>query len=171
MENLDSQFADDLETAVERAKLLGRFEIADYLSLRASNDAIRTEAVKWLFDTVLEIVFAFNHHGARIKIEQAEAHTFKYESSQLSGKKLELRQGLRCLTIEAGWTQRTGDGFMRGGSLAYSRISHFGFKKSTEEIVLLKFEDAPQWFSVEDERTRISFNTASLKKHFEVFLG
>ena len=171
MESLDALFTSDLETVVERAKQLGRYDVADYLTLKASNDSIRKEAVKWLFDTILDIVFAFNRHGARIKIDQKDNHTFKNGSSQLSGEKIELRQGLRCLTVEAGWTRRPGDGIMRGGSLAYSRISHFGFKKNTEELVLLKFEEAPQWFSVHDEKMRVAFNASGLEKHFKVFLG
>ncbi|NNE67482.1 MAG: hypothetical protein HKN33_13030 [Pyrinomonadaceae bacterium] len=171
MDHLDELFSKDLDTAIERAKEAGRFDIADYLSLRASNDSIREEAVKWLFDTVLDVVFAFNRHGARIKIEQTAKHRIKYGASQLSGEKLELRQGLRCLTIEAGWTRSTGDGVMRGGSLAFSRISHFGFRKETEELELIRFENVPQWFLIEDEKRRVSFNVSSLKKHFEVFLG
>ncbi|MDH3531230.1 MAG: hypothetical protein OEQ28_16850 [Acidobacteriota bacterium] len=171
MESLDPQFTSDLEIAIERAKQMGRFDLADYLALKASNDSIRQKAVDWLFGTILDIVFAFNRHGANIKIEQNDNHTFKNGSSQLSGRKLELRQGLRCLTVEAGWTRRPGDGIMRGGSMAFSRISHFGFRKETEELALLKFENEPQWFSIKDEKTRLSFNASSLKRHFEVFLG
>lgn len=171
MESLDAPYEDDIQIAIERAKLNGRYDLANYLSLRASNDVLRQEAVKWLFDTILEIVFAFNRHGARIKIEHIRDHKVKYRSSLLSGEKLELQQGLRCLTAEAGWTQRIDDAVMRGGSLAFSRLSHFGYKKETEEIELLKFEGKPQWFGVRGEKLRESFNVSSLKRHFEVFLG
>jgi hypothetical protein len=115
-------------------------------------------------------VFAFNSHGARIKIEHLHKQRIKYGSSELSGEKIELRLAVRCLTIESGWTRSTFDGFMRGGALAYTRISHFGFHKETEELELLKFEGRPQWFTVKDEKMRDSFNVSSLKRHFEVFL-
>ncbi len=171
MENLDATYYDDIQLAVERAKLRGRFDIADYLTLKASNDALREEAVKWLFDTILDIVRAFNNHGAKIRIDESNGHKFKYGSARLSGKKLELRQGVRCLTVEAGWTRLPGDGVMRSGALAFSRISHFGFRKETEELELLKFEGKPQWFGVRGEKLRESFNVSSLKRHFEVFMG
>ncbi len=171
MDKLDPLLRDDLDAAIEHAKLLGRFEIADYLSLRASNDQLRSEAVKWLFQTVLDIVEAFNRHGARIQISRNDNCRIKYGSYRLSGSQIELRQGLRCLTIEAGWTRSIDDGIIRGGSLAYSRIWHFGMKKETEELVLHEFEGKPQWFSIRDEKTRESFNVSSFRKHFEVFLG
>jgi hypothetical protein len=60
---------------------------------------------------------------------------------------------------------------MRGGALAFAKITHFGFAKENAELALLSFEDSPQWFVIADERNRISFNIQSLRKHFEVFLG
>jgi len=170
MDALNEIWTRDLNEAVEHAKALGRFEIADYLTLKVSNDKIRRESIKWLFDAVLEIVFAFNRHGAKIKIEQKEKHSFKYEKSRMSGSILRLKQGVRCLNFEAGWTQLPGDGIMKGGALAVAKISHFGFSKKNEQLALLRFENKPQWFSVDTEKHRISFNVRSLKPHFERFL-
>ncbi|NNE97760.1 MAG: hypothetical protein HKN25_01935 [Pyrinomonadaceae bacterium] len=171
MNELYEVWNQDLKKAIEHAKAIGRYELADYLTLKASNDAIRKESIKWLFDSVLEIVFAFNRHGAKIKIEQKEKHRFKFDKRHLSGSVLRLQQGVRCLSIEAGWTQSPTDGIMRGGALAYANISHFGFKKKDEELVLLKYEERPQWFSIDGEKHRVSFNVKSFRKHFEVFLG
>lgn len=171
MNELNEVWTQDLKIAVEKAKQNGRFEIAEYLSLKASNDAIRTESTKWLFDTVLDIVFAFNRHGANIKIEQKEKHRFNFGKSSLSGQLLKIRKGVRCIDFEAGWTRTPSDGFMRGGAFACAKITHFGFSKMNEDLVLLKFDDKPQWFSIVDERNRATFNVKSLKKHFEVFLG
>lgn len=171
MNELDDVWTQDLNKAIEHAKAIGRYEIADYLTLKASNDAIRKESLQWLFDSVLDIVFAFNRHGAKIKIEQREQHRFKFDSRDLTGSELKLQQGVRCLSIEAGWTQSPSDGIMRGGALAHANISHFGFKKKDEELVLLRFEETPQWFSIDGERHRVSFNVKSFRKHFEVFLG
>ena len=170
MNELEEVLIHDLEIAVERAKQTGQFDVADYLSLKNTNDTIRTESVKWLFETVLDIVFTFNRHGANIKIEQKPNHKFEFNRSNLSGELLKLRQGVRCLSIEAGWTRTPADGFMRGGALAAAKLSHFGFKKMNEDLALLEFDGTHQWFSIADERNRISFNVQSLKKHFEVFL-
>lgn len=160
-----------MENAIAEAKMTGRYELADYLALRTTNDAVRRESIKWLYDGVLEIVFAFNNHGANIKIDQKEKHSFKFGNSNLSGSVLNLRQGVRCLSFEAGWTQSPGDGIMKAGALACARISHFGFAKQTEELALHRFEDTPQWFSLDGENHRISFNLKGLRKHFETFLG
>ncbi len=171
MNKLDEVLTQDLKNAIENAKDANRFSVADYLTLKESNDEIRIESVKWLIDTVLEIVFAFNKHGANIKLSTSENHSFKSGHSNLRGTLIKLQLGVRCLTIEAGWTRTPSDGFMRGGALALAKISHFGFVKMNEELVLLKFEDKPQWFSIADERNRISFNVQSLRKHFEVLLN
>jgi len=171
MDALKETWTEDLNFAIEHAKAKGRFEIADYLTLKASNDRIRKESIKWLFDIVLEIVFAFNKHGAKIKISQKEKHSFKHQRSNLTGSNLKLQQGVRCLDFEAGWTQTSRDGIIKGGALAAVKISHFGFSKQNEELVLLRFEDKPQWFVIDNETHRISFNVRSLRRHFEVFLG
>ena len=171
MNELAEVWTQDLDEAIARAKAIGRYEIADYLTLKANNDAIREESIKWLLDTIMDIVFAFNRHGAKIKIEQKPKHQFKFGNSRLTGSVLYLRQGVRCLSAEAGWTQGPGDGVMRYGALACAKIEHFGFKKENEDLVLLRFDDKPTWFSVDDERHRVSFNIQSLRRHFEVFLG
>jgi hypothetical protein len=170
MDELNEVWVKDLDDSIALAKAAGRFEIADYLTLKASNNAIRRESIKWLFDAVLEIVFAFNRHGARIKIDQREKHSFRFGNSNLTGSILSLRQGVRCLSFEAGWTQTPGDGIMKGGSLACAKIRHFGFGKENEDLVLHRFENKPQWFRQDGENHRISFNIRSLRKHFETFL-
>ncbi len=171
MSELEEIWTDDLNRAVAQAKDQGRFDIAEYLSLKASNDAIRIQSVKWLFDTVLDIVLKFNRHDANILIEQKENHRFDFGYAKLSGERLKLRKGVRCLELEAGWTRTPDDGFMRGGAMACAKLTHFGFGKMNEEIVLLKLDDEYQWFIIADETKRISFNIQSLRKHFETFLG
>ena len=162
---------ENLNEAIFNAQRHGCSDVAEYISLKSSNDAIRADSIKWLFEIVLEIVAAFNNHGARIKFEQKDEHTFSNEKANLTGSRLKLQQGVRCLTLEAGWTRNPGDGFMRGGALAFARITHFGFPKEREDLVLLRFENQPQWFSVDGEFHRISFDIRRLKRHFEVFLG
>lgn len=166
----DEIWQQNLSEALDHARISGRADLADFLSLKAANDAIREQSIKWLFDSVLEIVFAFNNHGARITIEQRENHKFETGKSKLTGSQLKLKQGVRCLSLEAGWTRNPGDGFMRGGALAFARINHFGIAAGAEELLLLKFEGVPQWFFVEDERRRASFEIRRLRRHFELLL-
>lgn len=170
MEITEEDWRQSFNEAILNARQNGRGDIADYISLRSSNDAIRTKGVNWLMETILEVVFAFNNHGARIKIEQKENHQFQNEKAILTGSSLKLRHGVRCMTIEAGWTRNPGDGFMRGGALVFARLTHFGYPKSAEELLLLKFEDKPQWFSVDGEFHRISFDISRLRRHFESLL-
>lgn len=171
MSETDEGWERRINEAIRQAAAAGRSDVAEYISLKSSNDAIRATCVKWLFETVLEIVAAFNERGARIIAEHREDHRFDHQKASLTGSFLKLQQGVRCLTLEAGWTRNPGDGFMRGGALAFARIKHFGLPKEAEELVLLRFEGVPQWFAVADERRRISFDITRLRRHFEVFLG
>jgi hypothetical protein len=118
-----------------------------------------------------EIAEHANRKNAGIAVETADPHRFSLGHATLSGSLLKFRQGVRSLTVEAGWTRAPGDGFMRGNALAAARITHFGISKANVELHLLKFEDRPQWFVVADERRRVSFELAVLIKHFRIFLG
>lgn len=160
----------DFDEAIKQARAAGRGDVADYISLKSSNDAIRSDGVQWLLETVVEIATAFNEHGARIILDQKDEYLFEHEKAVLTGSFLKLQQGVRCLTFEAGWTRNPGDGFMRGGALVFARIRHFGFPKSGEDLALIRFEGNPQWFTVADDLHRISFDFHSLRPHFEVFL-
>lgn len=171
MSGLDDAYARDLDRAVENARADGRFDLAEYFTLRATNDAVREKGIAWLFESLQEIVEAFNGHGARIEVEHISPHRFTFGSSRLTGSAVTLKNGLRKLTLEAGWTQSTGDGIMRGGALVCAKISHFGFSKQNEELLLLKVDDVPQWFSRIGERELDTFNVRSFKRHFETFLG
>ena len=144
MSRLEEVYSRDLEDEVNRARSAGRFDLSEYLSLRASNDLIREKGVEWLFSSLTEIVGAFNGRGAGIDIAKTSPHRFEFGGSRLTGSAVKLLKGVRALTVEAGWTQSTGDGIMRGGALVCARISHFGFSKQTEELLLLKVDGVPQ---------------------------
>ena len=171
MSGLDEAYTRDIDRAVERAREDGRFDLAEYFTLRATNDAVREQGVAWLYDSISEIVAAFNSRGAGIVLDRSDGHRFRFGESMLTGSSVSLKKGLRSLTVEAGWTQSTGDGIMRGGALVCAKITHFGFVKQNEELLLLKVEGVPQWFSRTGERELVSFNIKSFKRHFEVFLG
>ena len=149
----------------------GKGELTDYLALKNANDKIRTTAVKWLFDILLEAVERANGKNARIAVEQKDSHKFDHRNAVLTGSLLRFRQGVRCLTIEAGWTRTPNDGFMRGNALAYSKFTHFGFAKQNAELVLRRTDDLPEWFIIDDDNLLYLFDLNQLVKHFHVFLG
>ena len=145
MDLSEKEWKEKFDEAISAARQNGRNDLADYISLKSSNDTIRATSIKWFFDTILDLVLAFNNHGARIRIDQKENHQFRNEKSKFTGSCLKLQQGVRCLTIEAGWTRNPGDGFMRGGALVYARISHFGFRESEEELLLIEISKNNQY--------------------------
>jgi hypothetical protein len=171
MNELDDVWENLLEQADFDAKTAGRDDIADYLALKSANDKIRTTAVKWLFDILLEAVERANGKNAKITVEQKDSHKFDHRNAALTGSMLRFRQGVRCLTIEAGWTRTPNDGFMRGNALAYSRFTHFGFAKQNAELVLRRTDELPEWFVVDEDNSLHLFDLNQLVKHFHIFLG
>ncbi len=167
MTELDHVWSQMLVDAEARAGDTGRKHVADYLRLRATNDAIRVGGVGWLFDTMIEIASpAMNIHNP-VHIEREEPHSFDRGSSTMVGSLLSIRQGVRCLTIEAGWVRTPSDGIMQKGALVYARISHFGMPTSGGEIRLVHAESLPQWL----DETGAVVGSRELRRHFEVFLG
>lgn len=146
-------------------------DFADYVALKAANDKIRETAVKWLFDILLEAVNRANSSITKISVEQKDSHKFEHLNAVLTGSLLRFRQGIRCLTIEAGWTRTANDGFMRGNALANARFTHFGFAKENAELVLRRTDELPEWFVIDEANTLHLFDLNQLVKHFHIFLG
>jgi hypothetical protein len=132
---------------------------------------IRDASVKWLLNASLEIASFANRNDARITIENENPHQFSFKNANLVGWLVRFRQGVRCLTIEAGWTRNPNDGFMRGGALAGARVSHFGISKHNAELLLVQSDNLPSWFSVDADGKRILFDSNNLQQHFRIFLG
>jgi hypothetical protein len=156
-----------IENALAKAEAEGRRDVVDYLSLKATNDAIRQTSVQWLFGSMLEIA----GNDARVAIENENPHRFPFAGATLVGTLLRLRLGIRCLTIEAGWTRTPNDGFMRGGALAAARLTHFGLKKHNAELLLIQLNGAPSWVSAGEDGKRVLFDSKNLNEHFQIFLG
>ncbi|MDQ3322629.1 MAG: hypothetical protein M3525_09425, partial [Acidobacteriota bacterium] len=136
MNEPDEVWARKLDEALDKAKAAGRGDVAEYLLLKKENDAIRRVSVDWLLDSATAIAAEANRRNARITIENKNPHNFAVGHANLVGSRLILHQGVRCLTIEAGWTRQPQDGFMRGGALACARVSHFGMSGNDEELLL-----------------------------------
>jgi hypothetical protein len=157
------------EAAITPNALAGE-ELFDFIAVRTANDKIRRNAINQLFSTMQEIAKHANRKNANIIIQSTEPHHFSIGQMNLSGAMMRFRRGIRCMTVEAGWTRTPKDGFMRGNALAIAKISHFGMTHENVELHLIKFENRPHWFKVDDEQMRISFELEDLIGHFQIFL-
>lgn len=166
MTELDHIWSQLLSEAAAKAVAAGESDIADYLRLKAANDAVRTTGVKWLIDTAIEIAGqALRQHKA-LTIESKDPHNFSHGHSNMVGTLLEIRYGVRCLTVEAGWTRTPRDGIMRDGSLALAQIKHFGLQKLNAEFRLVHGKKLPDWVS----KTNGIIDIAELKRHVDLLL-
>ena len=170
MNELDEVWTQMTNKALEKARGDGRGDVAEYLELKTTNDTIRAASIKWLLDATLEIASFANRNNAGITIENENPHQFSFKNANLIGSLVRFRQGVRCLTIEAGWTRTPNDGFMRGGALAAARISHFGISKHNSELLLVQLNNLPSWFSVDMDGKRTLFDSNNLQQHFRIFL-
>lgn len=165
MSELDREWARRLAEAEQRARAMGRSDVAAYLALRASNDMARTVAIEWLLETLTTIAGEANRAGASINLTQQDAHRFRVGTSTMVGSRLTLRAGVRALTIEAGWPRTPRDGIVRGG-LASAKISHFGNRLADEDLLLVQgAEGVPQWLVMEKSGTRSQLLEDRLRHH------
>jgi hypothetical protein len=172
MDELNEIWQRMMREAAAKAESAGRSDVADYLALKANNDAIRAAGCRWLFDSLLELSEEVNKLGIRLDIENENPHRFAVGSSTMVGSLLRFRRGVRDLTVEAGWTRTPGDGFMRGGSFAHARIRHFGISRANSELLLIREnENAPQWFALHANGARNLFSSNDLREHFRIFTG
>lgn len=165
MVELDEIWSQMLASAAQSATEAGRSDVADFLRLKASNDAIRSTGVKWLFDTVIEIAANANRSHTSLTIERDDPHNFAHGNSNLVGTRVLVRHGVRCLSVEAGWTRTPSDGIMRGGALAFARVSHFGMPKMTTELKLVADDPTPKWRNAE---TAEDVDSIELRRHLEI---
>lgn len=170
MNELDDVWSQMLAEAGENARASGRHSVAEYLALKATNDQIRERSVRWLFDSIIEIAASANRRNPTIEIEREDPHNFTFRGANLVGSLIRIRQGVRCLTLKAGWTRSPGDGFMRGGALAFARIGHFGITKANADLWLISTGELPQWLVVRDEIPGETVDSAALQRHFGIFL-
>lgn len=169
MNEFEQQWSELLKNATKLAAETGRDDIAEYLSLRASNDTIRKTGVDWIFDTLTDLAAKANRNGHLLTTEREEPFSFLLGSSNLTGSILRIRHGVRCLSVEAGWTRAPGDGIMRGGSLAAAKISHFGIPKANMDLYLVRSGEAHIWnFQTRDD-IRGYFGSEHLAAHFQLF--
>lgn len=167
MTELDNVWSQMLGDAARKAGETGRHHVAEYLRLKATNDAIRERGVSWLFDTFVEIAVNATRKFKSMTIERESPHRFVRGSSNMVGSALRVRLGVRCLTVEAGWARTPSDGFMQKGALAFARVTHFGMPKQNAEWPLVHAEAFPNWLGENGE----IIHSGEIRRHFDIFLG
>jgi hypothetical protein len=172
MSEFDEEWARILAEAEQRARARGRGDVADYLSLRQTNDFARNAGTDWLFATFTQHAGLANRNGASIRIERRDAHRFHVGNSTMVGTLLTLHMGVRQLLVEAGWPRAPRDGIVRGGGLASARIRHFGLRNANEELLLVYADDKrPHWLVLESEGARSPLLEERITRHIVKLLG
>jgi hypothetical protein len=172
MNELDEVWRQMMTQAQANALATGRSDVAEYLALKANNDALRSTGCQWLFDSFLELSAEANRRGIRLEIESENPHRFAVGNATMVGSLLRFRYGVRCLTIESGWTRTPADGFMRGNALAFACLSHFGMSRQNAELLLMRGqENTPFWTVIDKNGAKNIFAFDNLREHFRLFLG
>lgn len=164
IDELDQSWVRMMAAAGDRATLEGRSDVAEYLRLKATNDAIRATGVKWLIDAFIEVAFTAN---TRFEIGRIDGHTFAHGASTMSGTRLDIRHGVRCLSVEGGWTRLPGDGIMRGATLARANILHFGRRRNDAALRLVEGTDLPEWITDD----ACVFRVDEVRRHIALLLN
>lgn len=171
MIELDEFWSEMLSDASRAAREAGRHHVADYLELKARNDAIRNAGVRWLFDALMEFAGEANRRQIAVTADSEQPYNFSDHGHNMAGSRLILRHGIRCLSLEAGWTRTPSDGFMKGGSLAVAKIAHFGLAKFNSRLLLRMQEGKLVWHAVDDDGKETAADLHFLGSHFEKFIS
>src|SRR5215216_1544787 len=169
MSELDEAWAAALSEAERRAKLAGRKDVAEYLSLKNSNDLLRKAGVDWLLAEFTSLAAEANRAGASIQSAKQDGHRFREGSSTMVGHLLTFTNGVRTLYVEAGWPRTPHDGVVHGGGLARANIRHLGIKAANEELLLVKSNTgAPAWKSL--SRKHAFLHQSDMRRHLALLL-
>lgn len=172
---MSGEFEDEwrrrLAEARGRAGAASSGDVAEYLALRAENDAARTAAVEWLLEVFAAPAGEANRRGASLTLARDEAHSFRVGNSTMTGPRLTLSAGVRRLSVEAGWPRAPRDGIVRGNGLACARLSHFGQRAAGENLLLARdAEGEPRWFVLDDSGARTPLAKEHVLRHFNTLL-
>lgn len=169
MSELDEAWAAALSEAEQRARIAGRGDLAEYLSLKNSNDLLRKAGIQWLLESFTVAAGEANRAGASIQIAKSEGHRFRVGTSTMVGQLVTLSYGVRTLFIEAGWPRVPRDGVVRGGGLACANIRHLGIRAASEELLLAKTHNGtPNWKSLTNQRPHL--HQSDIHHHLSVLL-
>jgi hypothetical protein len=171
MSDLDEAWALALAEAETRARMAGHIDLAAYLSLRTSNDLLRSTGITWLMTTSENLAGEANRKGASIQISKDDKHRFRIENATMVGRLLTLTSGVRQLFIEAGWPRTPRDGIVRGGGLARANIRHLGLNAMNKELLLVTSEGGPHWVSINGPGPDSEIHEAELQTHIAILLN
>lgn len=143
---------------------------ADFAALKTTNDEIRNRAVEWLIASFVELAAHANRHNVAVETERKEPHNFTAYGANMVGVKTSFRHGIRCLTVEAGWTRLPSDGFMRGGALAVAHVRHFGLRERSADLALLKNGEKSAWFEIDPDNTARLLELDALIRHMSILI-
>ncbi len=166
MPELDQIWTDLLDHASLRAIESGRSDLAEYLSLKLANDTIRQVGVDWLFQALIDLAMEASETHPHMNIDRVSPHSFKVGTSNMVGSLIQVQQGVRCMSLEAGWVRTPSDGIMRNGALALARIRHFGMSTEDAEYKLIRAEPLPVWI----DGQKVEIRTDEIRQHLWVFL-
>ena len=171
MSELDEAWALALAEAEKRARAAGHSELAEYLSLKNSNDLLRTSGIEWLVSTFTVLAGEANRAGASLQIASLDTHRFRIGNSTMVGRLLTFSNGVRKLFVEAGWPRTPRDGIVRGGGLACANIRHLGLTSANEELLLAKTNTgAPTWLSSVKKSPRNVLHESDIRRHLSILL-
>jgi hypothetical protein len=169
MSELDEAWAAALSEAEQKARLAGRKDVAEYLSLKNSNDLLRKAGVQWLIESFTIAAGEANRAGASIAISRTEGHKFRTGNSTMVGHLVTLINGVRTLFIEAGWPRVPRDGIVHGRGLACANIRHMGIRAASEELLLAKTSSgAPSWKSTTKNHSHL--HASDIHRHIAILL-
>lgn len=169
MSELDEAWAAALSEAEHKARLAGRKDVAEYLSLKNTNDLLRKAGVQWLIETFTSAAGDANRADGSIQISKTEGHRFRVGTSTMVGQLVTLSYGVRTLFVEAGWPRVPRDGIVHGGGLACANIRHMGIRAASEELVLAKTNNGtPNWKSLTRQRPHLQ--QSDIHHHISILL-
>jgi hypothetical protein len=169
MSELDEAWAAALSEAEHKARLAGRKDVAEYLSLKNANDLLRKAGVDWLIESFTVAAGDANRAGASIQIAKSEGHRFRVGNATMVGQLVTLSYGVRTLFVEAGWPRGPRDGIVRGGGLACANIRHLGIRAASEELLLTKTNaGTPNWKAVTNQRPQLQ--QSDIHRHISILL-
>ena len=169
MSELDEAWGIALSEAEERARRAGRGELAEYLALRNSNDLLRKAGVDWLVTSFVNKAGDANRTGASIQVSNTDGHRFRRGTSTMVGRLVTLTNGVRRISLEAGWPRTPRDGFVRGGGLAVANVLHIGLRSASEELLLTRAATgSPMWTSVTNKPH--VFHESDILRHLAILL-
>jgi hypothetical protein len=169
MSELDEAWALALSEAEEKARRAGRGDLAEYLALRNSNDLLRKAGIDWLVTSFVSHAGDANRAGSSIQITNTDGHRFRIGTSTMVGRLVTLTNGVRKISLEAGWPRTPRDGFVRGGGLAAANVLHLGLRSASEELLLTKAATgSPVWTSV--AKKPHAFHESDIQRHLAILL-